>query len=515
MPRRLHLVLGDQLSPGLSSLADLGPDDRVVMAEVIEEATYVRHHKQKLALVFAAMRHFADCLRRRGVRVEYREFDADDGCRSLLDAVADTARRHDAERVVVTEPGEWRLWSQMRTWEKTLGVPVEIRPDDRFFCSRDDFVRWAKGRRSLRMEYFYRDMRRRTGLLMELDGEPAGGRWNFDTENRKPLDPDVALPARRRPEPDALTRRVMATVAEHFGHPFGDLEPFGHPVTRDAAEAALSDFLREELPRFGDFQDAMRAGEPFLYHSLLSSALNLGLLDPRAVCAAAEQAWRNGQAPLNAVEGFIRQILGWREFVRGIYWWRMPDYPRSNHLDAERLLPAFYWTGETDLRCLADCVATTRRYAYAHHIQRLMVTGNFALIAGIAPAAVNHWYLVVYADAFEWVQLPNTHGMSLFADGGLLASKPYAASGKYIDRMSDYCSGCRYDVRKSTGADACPFNFLYWDFVARNARHFERNPRMAMPLKTLGRLDPGRLKQMRSQATGFLDGLDYAEEGAW
>jgi deoxyribodipyrimidine photolyase-related protein len=400
----------------------------------------------------------------------------------------------------------------MADWQGLTGLPVEIREDDRFVCSHDRFARWAAGRKGYRMEFFYRDMRRQTGLLMS-DGAPEGGRWNFDAENRSPLPRGAAIPQRLRFLPDAMTREVIALVERRFPEGFGDLGPFGWAVTRADALRALDHFIADCLAGFGDHQDAMKRGAPFLHHSLLSPYLNVGLLTPLEVCRAAEAAFRQGQAPLNAVEGFIRQIIGWREYVRGIYWRHMPDYAMTNHLRAARPLPWFYWSGETDMACLAETVADTRRHAYAHHIQRLMVTGNFALLAGIRPAEIEAWYLAVYADAFEWVELPNTHGMVLFADGGLLASKPYAASGAYIDRMSDYCSGCAYDPRIKVGPGACPFNLLYWNFIAENEAVLAGNPRMAMPYRTWRAMDPARRAAIRGQAAAFLARLDQREAG--
>jgi deoxyribodipyrimidine photolyase-related protein len=270
---------------------------------------------------------------------------------------------------------------------------------------------------------------------------------------------------------------------------------------------ALEHFIAEALPRFGDHQDAMMAGEAFLFHSLISSALNIGLLTPREVCLRAEREYHAGDAPLNAVEGFIRQILGWREFVRGIYWRHMPDYAAVNALGADRPLPGFYWSGDTGMNCVAEAVGQTRRHAYSHHIQRLMVTGNFALLAGVRPQEIEDWYLAVYADAFEWVEMPNTLGMAVFADGGLLASKPYAASGAYIDRMSDFCAGCAYDVKQKTGPKACPFNALYWAFLIRNEKALSGNPRMAMPYRTLAGWPEKRKAALTRSAEAFLDTL--------
>ena len=504
----LRLVLGDQLSPAIASLADIDPArDVVLMCEVAEEATYVPHHRKKIAFVFSAMRHFAGELRARGLVVDYVRLDDPANTGSFDGEVARAVARHRARRVVVAEPGEWRLRAAMQRWPAALGVPVELREDTRFFCSAARFARWAQGRRELRMEFFYREMRREHGVLLDASGAPEGGAWNFDRENRKPLPRDARPPRRIGFEPDATTREVLDLVEARFPGNFGDLHPFDLAVTREDAQRALAAFMRDCLPLFGDHQDAMKEGEPFLWHAVVSPQLNAGLLDPRDVVRAAEAEHDAGRAPINAVEGFVRQVLGWREFVRGIYWLRMPGYAESNALDARRPLPGFYWTGETDMNCMRQAIGDTRRHAYAHHIQRLMVTGNFALLAGIAPREIEAWYLAVYADAYEWVELPNVHGMAIFADGGYLASKPYAASGKYIDRMSDYCKGCAYDVSDSEGERACPFNHLYWSFLMRNAELLSRNPRMAMPYRNLARFDPARRARLLARSTRFLEGL--------
>jgi deoxyribodipyrimidine photolyase-related protein len=504
----LRVVLGDQLSRGISSLADVDPArDVVLMAEVADETRYVPHHKQKIAFILSAMRHHAQALRAGGLTVDYVRLDDEANSGSFGGEVARALRLHGAGRIVITEPGEWRVLEMIRGWSAALGVPVEIRPDTRFFCSTREFSAWAGQRRALRMEFFYRQMRRTHRVLIDADGGPVGGAWNFDRENRKTPPRDLAPPSRRRFAPDAITAEVLDLVARRFPGNFGDLAPFDFAVTHEDAAQVFDAFLAHALPRFGDYQDAMRADAPFLWHAVISPYLNVGLLEPRHVVRAVEDAFARGAVAINAAEGFIRQILGWREFVRGIYWLRMPGYAATNALEARRPLPGFYWTGETDMNCIAHAIGDTRRHAYAHHIQRLMVTGNFALLAGIAPAAIEEWYLAVYADAFEWVELPNTHGMAVFADGGVLASKPYAASGKYIDRMSDYCGSCAYDVAASSGPKACPFNLLYWDFLMRNASRLERNPRLAMAYRTLARFTPERRRQLRSDATRFLGSL--------
>lgn len=502
--RNLVLVLGDQLTQTLSALSGLDPArDVVVMVEVRAEAIYVNKHKQKIAFVLAAMRHFAASLELAGLTVDYVQFEDPANAGDFTGEMVRALARHRPERIVVTEPGEWRVLEIVRSWRELLGVEVEIRDDNRFLCSRERFSRWAGTRKSFRMEHFYREMRRQTGLLME-DGKPVGGRWNFDAENRKSLPKDAKVPERRRFEPDDTTREVLDLVERHFLNHFGDLEPFGWAVTRKDALEALSHFAADCLPSFGIYQDAMKTGQPFLYHAVLSPYLNVGLLTAVEVCDAAVDALRRGMAPIEAVEGFVRQVIGWREYVRGLYFHLMPAYPDSNQLGASRPLPWFYWSGETGMHCIAETVRNTRQYAYAHHIQRLMVTGNFALLAGIRPHEVEAWYLAVYADAFEWVELPNVHGMALFADGGILASKPYAASGAYIDRMSDYCSSCQYNPKLKSGPDACPFNFLYWNFLIENREALGGNQRLAMAYRNLERMPPTTVDAVRRQAQAFL-----------
>ena len=503
----LIVVLGDQLSLGLSSLKVSDKSrDVVLMAEVADEASYVRHHKKKIAFLFSAMRHFAAELEAAGWTVRYVRLTDTKNGGSLTSEVRRAAREISASGIVVTEPGEWRVGEMIGTWEREAGVPVRVMPDDRFLCATGEFAAWAAGRKSLRMEFFYREMRRKTGLLMDGE-EPEGGRWNFDAENRKPAKADLFIPKPLRFAPDEVTRDVLDLVGKRFDTHFGDLEPFWFGVTRADAEKQLRHFLKTGLAQFGDYQDAMLLSEPFLYHSMLSLYINAGLLNPLDVCLRVEKEYRAGRVPLNAAEGFIRQIIGWREYVRGIYWLKMPEYVEQNFLRASRPIPDFYWTGETAMACLCAAIGQTKTEAYAHHIQRLMVTGNFALLAGINPQQMHEWYLAVYADAYEWVELPNTLGMSQFADGGLLGSKPYAASGNYINRMSDYCGSCRYDVKKRTGAGACPFNALYWDFLDRNADQLAGNPRLTQMYATWRKFSKADQDAVRRDAKAFLDGL--------
>jgi len=506
-------VLGDQLTRTLASLRGRAKDDTVtLMMEVWDEATYVLHHKQKIALVFSAMRHFAAELEDAGWQVDYVKLDDPDNSGSFTGEVARAIERHDPREIRVVEAGEFRVAQAMAEWPDKFACPVEILPDDRFIASISEFRDWAEDRKTLRMEHFYREMRRKTDLLMDGD-EPEGGKWNYDHDNREPPKKGLFAPSRPLFEPDDITCEVIELVQDRFGHHFGNLDSFHWPVTRDEAEKAADAFFAERLPDFGQYQDAMVCGEDDLFHSMLSTSINLGLLDPLTLCQRAQEEYRKGNAPLNSVEGFIRQIIGWREYVRGFYWHFMPGLEETNELDATRDLPEFYWTGETGMRCLADCVRSTRDNAHAHHIQRLMVLGNFALIAGIDPRQVQDWFLVVYADAYDWVELPNVAAMALYADGGKLASKPYAASGNYINKMSDYCGECRYSVSKKTSEDACPFNALYWHFMDRNRVRLEANHRNGRIFATWDRMGEERQGEYLESAEKFLSSLQPASKG--
>ena len=477
------------------------------MCEVASEAQYVRHHKKKIAFLFSAMRHFAAELKERGLNVIYMTLEDPKNTGSLKGEVARIAKHIKADRIVLTHPGEYRVLQDMKSWQADLSIPVEIHEDDRFMMSIPAFKAWAEGRKSMRMEFFYREMRKQYNILMN-GTEPEGGEWNYDSQNRQaPPSGGLLIPPPHITAPDAITQEVMDMVRQKFSDHFGDLEPFYFAVTRADALLVLNRFIKERLPYFGDYQDAMIEGQPWMYHAHLSFYLNCGLLGPREVVEKAEQAYRSGHAPLNAVEGFIRQIIGWREYIRGIYWLRMPGYAHENYLEAQRPLPWLYWSGKTDMNCMRQCVTETRQNAYAHHIQRLMVLGNFALLAGIDPAEVNEWYLVVYSDAYEWVELPNVSGMVLYADGGYLASKPYAASGAYINKMSDYCKNCRYDVRLKSGPDACPFNYLYWNFMIENETKLRKNPRMGISYKTLDAMPAEKIDTIRQDSLTFLDAI--------
>ncbi|APX13535.1 cryptochrome/photolyase family protein [Tateyamaria omphalii] len=501
MVSRLILVLGDQLTDDVAALkAADKTSDVVVMAEVAEEGSYVPHHPKKIALILAAMRKFAARLRKDGWTVDYSELDDTENSQSICGELLRRAEQHGASEVIATRPGEYRLIAAL----EDCPLKVTLLEDDRFIASHKEFEEWAEGRKALRMEYFYRDMRRKTGLMMEGD-TPAGDKWNYDHDNRKPAPDDVDFGGPMQFAPDETVEAVLDLVERRFGNHFGDLRPFWFATDQGQARRALAHFVKHALPKFGDFQDAMLAENRFLYHAVVGLYINIGLLDPLEVCQAVEQAWKDGDAPINAAEGFIRQIIGWREYVRGIYFHEGPDYPRRNGLNHQRKLPEFYWGGETNMRCISKAVEQTGAEAYAHHIQRLMVTGNFALLAGLDPAEVSEWYLAVYADAFEWVEAPNVVGMSLFADGGVIASKPYVSSGAYINRMSDYCKGCHYKVSVKTGEGACPFNLLYWHFLDRHRDRFSNNARMGNMYRTWDRMDADRRETVLREAEAFLE----------
>ncbi|MEP3200049.1 MAG: cryptochrome/photolyase family protein [Lentilitoribacter sp.] len=504
----LRLVLADQLTHDVTALQDIDiNEDIVLICEVSNETDYVKHHKKKIAFLFSAMRHFAQELQGKGVHVRYVKLDDKDNAGSFTGEIKRALEAHNFSRIIATFPGEYRVLEEMKTWQTAFGIDVEIRNDDRFLATPEEFKNWADGRKQLRMEYFYRDMRQSYRILMNGD-KPEGGKWNYDAENRKPPKDGLDIPQTFMAEPDDITSEVMDLVATHFSDHFGDLEPFHFAVTREQALVALREFIDQRLCHFGDYQDAMIEGEAWMYHSHISFYLNCGLLTPLECVKAVEHAYHQGLAPLNAVEGFIRQIIGWREYVRGIYWFKMPDYATENFFETKRALPDFYWTGETDMNCLRQCVTETKENAYAHHIQRLMVLGNFALIAGIDPEQVNEWFLIVYADAYEWVELPNVSGMILFADGGYLASKPYAAGGSYINKMSDYCKNCSYKVKDKNGADACPFNYLYWDFLARNRDKLSNNHRIGMMYKTYDRMGDDKKLAIAQDSKVFLESLE-------
>lgn len=476
---KLCFILGDQLSESLSSLAVIDkPTDMVLLCEVTEEATYVAHHPKKIAFLFSAMRHFALRLKALGYNVRYTKYD--DACNtgSLEKELERVLHEEKFSEVHVTYPGEWRVLKKMKLLAKRWSIPLIIHEDTRFLCSTGEFNAWAIDKKQWRMAYFYRKMRQKYGILMDESNHPIGGAWSYDEQNRQNANHIQTFPERLIHPIDEVTSEVLSLVEKEFSNHFGQLLPFNFAVTRDQALAEADHFIKYALVYFGDYQDAMRSDEVTLYHARLSFYLNAGLLLPLELCRMAEEAFQQKRAPLNSVEGFIRQILGWREYVRGIYWLLMPEYGDRNYFNASRPLPALYWGQDTHMFCMKEVVRQTQAEAYSHHIQRLMITGNFALLAGLNPHEVCEWYLAVYADAYEWVELPNTLGMALYADGGIMSSKPYAASGKYIKKMSNFCHSCVYNPVEVVGETACPFNSLYWHFIVQHHDKLKNNQRL-------------------------------------
>ena len=504
--RRLHIVLGDQLNIHAAALKDLdGDNDAVLMMEVREEAEHVPSHKQRTVLFLSAMRHFAADLIDKGQRVRYIALDDPANTQSFATELERAAKELKPERITVQTPGEHRVRAILEDFASSSEGDFDILEDDHFLAPLDRFLEWADGRKSLTMEFFYRERRKETGVLMHKNGKPRGGEWNFDKQNREVFKQTPRPPKPYTPRPDDTTKAVIKLVEKTWPNAPGSLKRFDWPVTREQALRALDDFIENRLHRFGTYEDAMWTESPVLYHAKLSPALNLKLISPRECIDKALDAHGNGHAEINNVEGFVRQLLGWREYIRGIYFLEGEDYPHRNGLDQHAELPEFFWNADTDMRCMNECLSSVIDNAYSHHIPRLMVIGNFALLAGVHPRHVHKWFLAMYADAVEWATAPNVVGMSQHADRrpdgnprniGIVATKPYVSSGKYINRMSNFCEHCKYDVNKRTtddepnsnGGPPCPFNTLYWDFLIRHRETFRHNNRMAMILKNVDRM---------------------------
>jgi deoxyribodipyrimidine photolyase-related protein len=506
--KTVRLLLGDQLNPLHPWFDRVDPEVLYVLMEIRQETDYVLHHAQKILAIFAGMRALAEHLRSAGHRVHYIAIDAPENRQNLTENLDALLTETKASCFEWQAPDEYRLDAQLDTWFAGSGFDGGKTSSMHFLANRFEARNLFAGKKQWRMENFYRHMRRKHGVLLEPEGSPAGGQWNFDAENRKPWRGQPPEPINRRPLHDhtLLWQTICDAGVRSFGN--DSSAAFRWPVNRGEALEMLTAFIDVALPHYGDYQDAMSTNAPRLFHSLLSFALNVKMLHPQEVIAAAETAWRNGHAPLAAVEGFIRQILGWREYIRGMYWAHMPGYEISNALEHTLPLPEWFWTGKTQMRCLQESIGNSLEHAHAHHIQRLMVIGNFALLAGLDPQALHRWYLGIYIDAFEWVELPNTLGMSQFADGGLLASKPYAASAAYMHRMSDYCKGCRYKRDRRTEPDACPYNALYWDFHLRHADRLSKNPRIGMVYRNLAAMDASEIENIRRHAADLRAHLD-------
>jgi len=505
--KRLILILGDQLDLQGSALKDFRRDtDELIMIESSNEAQYVWSHKAKVALFLSAMRHFASELEEQQYPLTYIK----ESTLSIVEVLREQLQKKDIQRLVCTEPGEWRLKIAIEQLAQDLNIEFDMREDNHFYCSHQEFLVWATGKKELRLEYFYRLMRKTHHILVDKNGDPEGGQWNFDQDNRKPYPkkgPGI-IDAPSSFVPDDITKEVMTYVVKTYSDHPGSLENFNWPVTRKQALEALDYFVEYRLRNFGIFQDAMWTDTPFGWHSILSSSLNLKLLNPREVVNAVLVAWKKYSLDLSDVEGFIRQILGWREFVRGMYYLDMPQMAQDNFYGHDRKLPAWYWTGQTQMACMQDAIGQTLQYGYAHHIQRLMVTGNFALLAEILPSEVCDWYLAIYVDAIEWVELPNTAGMALFANGGRFTSKPYIASGAYIKRMSNYCGSCQYKPDVRFGESACPITTLYWNFLIKHRDQFEASPRTKLMTANLKRISDEDQKEITLHAQQILNNLD-------
>ena len=510
----LLVVFGDQLDRGHPGLAMLEKDaDAVLMMEVDAETEEGPSHKARTALFFAAMRHYGKWLVDGGYRVRYVTVDHKENTQSFDGEVGRAVEALGPARIVVMRPGDWRVMEMVEGWEGAFGVEVEVLEDPHFLTTPAEFSEWADGRKQLTMEYWYRERRRAHGYLMDGKGKPVGGEWNYDKDNRESFDRSPKVKRPYRPRVDGVVSEVIELVNARYGDAPGVLDEkrFVWPVTREQALRALDDFVENRLDMFGPYEDAMWDGEWFLYHSALSSALNLHLLDPRECCEKAIAAYEAGKARLNSVEGFVRQLIGWREYIRGVYWHEGAGYRDRNFLDQHGKLPGFYWDGESDMRCVSECAGSVVEHGWSHHIPRLMVLANFAMIAGVGPRAIGDWFYGMYVDSVDWATTPNTIGMGMHCDGvrgkggnverlPVVGTKPYAASGKYIDRMSNYCGSCAYNVKKRTGEDACPFNVFYWDFLIRNRELFSKNQRMNMIVGGLKKWSDGQITEITVSA---------------
>lgn len=501
--KKIILVMGDQLSENISSLKHYDEDSLILMCEVINECTTPKHHKKKLVFILAAMRNFANLLNEKNYNILYVKLDDKQNTGNFTSEINRISKNYNCNVLYLTEPSEYRVLADIQNLND---LNVNIIEDDRFFCSTKEFKEFHQDKKTIIMENFYRFMRKKHNILMS-GNKPLGGKWNFDQENRESIKTKINIPERDFINNDKITLEVKALVEQKFNHHFGNIEPFYLATTRVGALEIFNNFLKNRFSSFGKFQDAMLEGEDFMFHAHISFYLNNGLLEPKEVVTRAEKFALDNNIGLNSVEGFIRQILGWREYVRGIYWLKMPDYKTQNFLNAKNNLPDFYWDGKTELNCLKESLRNTIENSYAHHIQRLMILGNFALISEINPLELSEWYLIVYADAFEWVELPNVFGMVLFADEGFLATKPYASSGAYINKMSNYCKNCKYDVKLKNGPNACPFNYLYWNFLIKNKDKLIDNQRMRMIYTVLNKFSTEKLEEIKSDSNIFLKSI--------
>ncbi|MDO8695250.1 MAG: cryptochrome/photolyase family protein [Sheuella sp.] len=506
--KTIRLILGDQLNPEHSWFTEVNPDTIYTLMEIRQETDYVLHHAQKIIGIFAGMRHLAQTLLARGHRVHYFEIDSKDNSHVLTKNLDFLIDRYEATRFDYQEPDEYRLDQQLKEFSSTLKIQSAMVSSEHFYTVREECEKIFTDQKQWLMERFYRLMRTKHQILMQDAKKPLGDQWNFDQENRKPWAGNPAEPADTRVTHDhrLLWDKIVHAGVKSFGDPCAT--QFRWPLNRQEALEHLDVFIQNILPEFGNFQDAMSTKGWRLFHSLISFALNTKMLTPREVVTQAEQAYLRDEVTLATAEGFIRQIIGWREYIRGMYWAHMPGYDDHNFFEHNRPLPEWFWTGQTKMNCMSHAIGQSLEHAYAHHIQRLMIIGNFSLLAGLDPQALHRWYLGIYIDAFEWVELPNTVGMSQYADGGLLATKPYVSSAAYIDRMSDYCKGCHYNKKLREGDKACPFNALYWDFFDRNREKLSKNFRLGMVYRNLQKMDDAAQLSFRKQAVKIHSDLD-------
>ncbi|WP_409439413.1 cryptochrome/photolyase family protein [Psychromonas sp. GE-S-Ul-11] len=511
--KQLKLILGDQLNPLHSWFQQVDNDVVYIIAELQQEADYTKHHIKKITAFFAAMADFSDHLKKQDHQVCYLTLDETNEYQDLPDLLTALAKQYGCEAIHYQQPDEYRLRDQLHQMSKQITLPMFEEDTEHFLLPFEQLREHFTPKKHVRMETFYRFMRKRFDILMEA-GKPQGGAWNYDANNRQSFS---VSDLKKIPRPlifDNPAKSYLTRIEAHKVKTIGESsEQVDYPINRQQSLQLLHYFCEHQLPNFGNFQDAMTVNSPYswsLYHSRLSFSLNCKMINPMEVVQTALHAFTHsrGAITLPQIEGFVRQIIGWREYVRGMYWVNMPDYSSQNVLSASKDLPKYFWDGKTKMQCLKSAISQSLEHAYAHHIQRLMITGNFSLLAGIAPEQVDEWYLGIYIDAIEWVELPNTRSMALFADGGWIATKPYAASGNYVNKMSDYCKNCRYKVKEKVSADACPLNSLYWNFIDQHYDKFSKNPRMSFPVRNWDKIDNGQKIAIREKAANILANLN-------
>jgi len=510
--QKLRLILGDQLNQQHSWFEETDDDTLYVLMEIRSETDYVKHHIQKVVGFFLSMRNFAEWLEKEGHQVHYIQLDDAENEQAFAKNVQRMVDDYGIEKFEYQLPDEYRLDEHLKTLAEELEIETETFDTEHFLVNRNFIEEFFEGKKTYLLETFYRAMRKRFDILMEDDGEtPLTGQWNYDQSNRKKIKESVEIPERKQftKEVNEITELLEAQGVETIGNM--DPEAFDWPTSREECLELLEHFYKNQLHLFGDYQDAMTERDTLLFHSRLSFAMNSKMLTPLEVVQSCVDYWQEelyDDVDISQIEGFVRQIIGWREYMRGIYWAKMPDYASLNHFEHEAKLPDFFWTGDTKMNCLHHAIRQSLDEAYAHHIQRLMVTGNFALLLGVHPDEVDAWYLGIYMDAIEWVEITNTRGMSQYADGGIVGTKPYLSSANYIHKMSDYCKNCHYDRKKKFGENACPFNSLYWDFYDRNQEKLQGVPRINMMLGTWNKMDDEKKEKILKQAEEYKNNVN-------